>query len=142
MSRPVSDEETLVQRFERLAIPAETFRHRDHLHVAFEMLVERDFLEACTSYASTIRSMAEAAGAAEKFNLTITLAFMSLVSERMRTGAPTESFEGFLGTNPDLLTPGVLDAWYSPERLGTQEARRSFLMPDRVSGGTAPNSVS
>ncbi|MEM6809806.1 MAG: hypothetical protein AAGA41_00260 [Pseudomonadota bacterium] len=116
-------------RFENLEIPAPDFHHEDHVKVAFEMLEAYDFLEASTRYATTIRTMACRVGVPEKFNVTITLAFMSLVAER-KSLCPAADLDTFLAKNNDLLDKHVLRRWYSDERLTSAKARRLFLLPD------------
>lgn len=125
----VNDE--LLGRFERLEISASDFRHHDHVHVAFEMLERYQFIEACSRYSATIRSMAESVGAAEKFNVTITLAFMSLIAERKGRCASRDP-DAFLESNADLLDSRVLQRWYSKERLTSSTARLQLLLPDRI----------
>ena len=74
--------ENLLTQFERLEISAPDFHHIDHINVAYKMLEKYDFVDAPGRYASTIRTMAEQVGVPEKYNATITFAFMSLVAER------------------------------------------------------------
>ena len=105
--------------------PAE-FSHQDHLGVAFELLNKLDFLEAAAIYGRAIRQYAEQLGAKDKFNTTITLAFLSIVAERQ--GAHTK-FDQFIEDNPDLLESGLLSNWYSRETLNTPTARTIFVMP-------------
>ncbi len=126
----------LLERFERQLIAAETFHHEDHLRVAYAMLARYDFVDACARYAATIRAMAARVGAADKYNVTITLAFMSLVAER-RFLAPERDFDAFLAANPDLLDRNVLSAWYSGGRLTSPAARAQFLLPDKAAARMA-----
>ena len=106
-----------------------TFSHADHVGVAYEMLRNHDFLNASVKYAECISTIATKAGAARKFNTTITLAFLSLIAERMQT-TPHDGFDEFISNNQDLVTGNPLDAWYSPERLQSDLARTVFLLPD------------
>ncbi len=41
-----------------------------------------------------------------------------------------EDYEAFISQNQDLLEQGVLEQWYSKERLQLDKARNTFLMPD------------
>jgi hypothetical protein len=43
------------------------------------------------------------------------------------------SWEDFCRDNPDVLTwrPSILDRYYRPETLGSDLARRVFVLPDR-----------
>ncbi len=121
----------LIDRFERLEIPAPEFRHIDHLRVAYEMLDRYDFLEACARYGRTIRAMAESVGAADKFNVTITLAFMSLLAEH-KDGSTAAGFDAFIDDNPQLMDRRLLLRWYSSARLDSAAARTQFLLPERA----------
>jgi hypothetical protein len=106
----------------------DTFDHRDHLGVAWEMLSNHEFIDAVALYTKSIQRLANQSGAADKFNITITLAFMSVVAERMDTNR-YESFGAFIADNADLLDKDFLDRWYSSEHLQTETAKRIFLLP-------------
>ena len=121
--------ESFFERFEQLRIPPGAFGHRDHMEAAYEMLRKYSFLEATSRYARTIQTMARRAGAEKKFHVTITLAFMSLIAERMES-TDHRDFETFSRVNEDLFARDVLDRLYSRERLHSDVARRIFVMPD------------
>ena len=92
----------LQRRFERLEFEPGAFRHNDHVQAAYAMLGRYDFVDACVRYASTLRAMAESAGVPEKYNATITIAFLSLIAER-RSQSDSCDLGSFLASNPDLL---------------------------------------
>ena len=119
----------LARAFEAGALDPAAFLHRDHVAVACDMLLRYDFLEATARYAAGLRSLAATAGVPEKFNATITLAFLSLIAERMRTTEHAD-YDDFIARNRDLLSKDLLGEWYSPERLRSDLARRVFLLPD------------
>lgn len=121
----------LTDSFEQYDINPGAFAHADHVGVAYEMLSRYDFLEASMRYARCISTIATAAGAERKFNVTITLAFLSLIAERMQTTEHAD-YEEFLDTNPDVLEMSVLKQWYSSEQLASDLARTIFLMPQAV----------
>ena len=81
----------------------------------------------CTTNA--LKTIAAKAGHAEAFNLTVTLAFLALIGERMASQEAPD-FEAFAARNPDLLEKGVLRRWYPAQRLSSTLARRTFLLPD------------
>ncbi len=122
--------ENLIQAFEARTLEPSAFHHKDHVIVAYALLSKSCFMDAATVYARSIDTMAIKAGAPEKFNLTITLAFMSMIAERM-AGADYREFEDFISRNPDLLSRDILKTWYSPARMHSDLARAMFLMPDR-----------
>lgn len=129
MNDMTATNENLLAAFEAQTIEPSSFGHRDHVVVAYDLLRRNDFVEAAAKYASCIRGMAEKAGAPEKFNATITLAFMSLIAERMDDGNYAD-FASFEKANADLASKDVLARWYSKDRLTSPRARRQFLLPD------------
>jgi hypothetical protein len=121
----------LLTQFEALEVDPAEFGHREHLQVAFEMLHKYGYLDASSRYANAINTMATNAGAADKFNVTITFAYLSLIAERMHAD-PQLDFEAFLANNPDLMSGSALDRWYSSEELASDFARTHFLLPGKV----------
>lgn len=119
----------LTRSFEARDLDPAAFRHMDHVGVAYEMLRKYDFLEAAARYGVAIGTIASEAGKPDKYNVTITFAFMSLIAERMETN-PSANCADFLAQNRELLSKNVLRSWYSPDRLTSDLARRVFLMPD------------
>ena len=106
----------------------DAFTHEDHVGVAYELLTSMPFLDAAMLYAKSIRALAARLGAADKFNVTITLAFMSIIAERMQ-GRSFDSYDAFIAQNSDLHEKNLLDAWYPPETLASENSRNIFLMP-------------
>ena len=118
-----------VNSFEACDIDASDFGHLDHVGTAYEMLRRYDFLKASVTYADCINTIATNAGAAKKFNTTITLAFLSIIAERMQQSTG-DSFEAFMTENQDLISGNVLKKWYTDDRLQSDMARQMSLMPD------------
>lgn len=119
----------LADDFENYEFDAASFSHEQHVGVAYEMLQRHDFLTAMYRYSDVINTVATRLGAGDKFHVTITLAFMSLIAERAH-GRTYDSAQAFIEENPDLLTRSPLAEYYSKERLATETARRLFLLPD------------
>lgn len=112
--------------------PAE-FRHMDHIGVTYEALARHEFFDAAYRVSSALRALAERAGVPDKFNATMTWAYMSLIAERMRT-TEHQSAEEFIDRNPDIACSAALAPWYSQQRLKSELARSTVLLPD---GGLA-----
>lgn len=121
---------SLLEAFENGTLDARGFSHRDHVAVAFELLKRHAFLEASMRYGTCLQTIATKAGAARKFNTTITPAFLGLIAERMES-SDTDTFESFIKDNPDLLGRASLDGWYTQDRIGSDLARKIFLLPDK-----------
>ena len=128
---------SLTDRFERFEIDPTTFTHRDHVEAAHGMLLRYPFLEATSRYVAVLRELTRRVGAEDEFNLTITVAFMSLIAERLAQGR-AEEFECFAAANPDLLRGDTLRSRYSSQRLHSPRAREAFLLPDLPTGSLEP----
>jgi hypothetical protein len=127
-----------LERFVRGEIDTSAFPHREHVRMAFEMLRRHDFAETVWHFSRTLRAMAAKAGKPQAFNQTVTIAFLSLIAERMeRDGAP--DFAVFVRAHPEMLDKSALSRWYRPDQLSTEIARRTFVLPEPATtpaGGT------
>lgn len=118
----------LLEAFESGEIDPAAFRHRAHVEVAAAMLSRTDFLSAAQRYQRGVERLAERVGAPDKTNVTITLAFLAIIAERLER-APADDL---LDASPDLMDSAILHSWYTPARLALPAARIRFLMPDRA----------
>ena len=125
----MSVEAAELERFVRGESDAGNFPHREHVRMAFEMLRRHDFVETAWLYSRALRLMTARAGKPEAFNQTTTIAFLSLIAERMeRGGAP--NFAAFVRAHPEMLDKRALSRWYRPDQLATEIARRTFVLPE------------
>jgi hypothetical protein len=122
----MSDAE-LIERFERADF--DEFHHADHVHVAFAYVRTMPLLDAIARFTAALRRFATAQGKPQLYHETITWAFLLIIHERLQR-APAE-WDVFVRDNADLLRwkPSVLDAYYSSEVLGSELARRVFVLP-------------
>lgn len=127
------DDRDFVHAFETCTLPPAEFTHRAHVRLAWLYLKEAPLLPTLTRYSDGIKRYAAHLGAASKYHETITWAFLFLIHERMQH-APHPTFESFADANPDLFGP-ILSRYYAPEVLGSEVARRGFVMPGRREGG-------
>ncbi len=75
----ITNYKELTDSFEKLAINPAKFGHIDHVGVAYEMLSRYDFLNAMYKYSCNIHSIASSVGAADKYKVTITIGFLSMI---------------------------------------------------------------
>jgi hypothetical protein len=108
----------------------EGFGHRQHLEVAWRYLARHRAGQATDAIAGAIRQVATAHGQPERFHETITRSWARCVAVH-RERWPASTFPEFLDRNPQLLDPGLLGHFYSPELLGSPEARARWVAPDR-----------
>jgi hypothetical protein len=132
LDEPPADDE--LEDFYAGRIHTPGFVHRDHLRMAFLALSRDPFPVAFARYSEGIRQLAVHAGRPEKFNQTITGAFLSLIAERLAAHPPKQpypDFEAFADANPDLLDSALLERYYTPQRLASPQAKTVYLLPDR-----------
>lgn len=131
------EDEDLLRQFEDGTLPPSAFHHREHVRVAWLYLRQEPPIVALDRFAAGLKRFAAAHGASGLYHETITWAYLLLIRERMeREGAGCSAWEEFAERNPDLLgwRPSILDRYYHPETLGSELARRTFVMPDRIAG--------
>ena len=120
----------LTRALERGEIANEGFHHASHLHVAWVYLAESSSVQqAADKMRQTLRRFAAAAGKPEKYHETITLFWVHLLAGEQAVSR-AERLEDIVHGNPQLLEKNFLLAYYSTERLFSDEARASWLEPD------------
>jgi hypothetical protein len=120
----------LTRALERGEIANQDFHHASHLHVAWVYLDESSSAQqAANKMRDTLRRFAAAAGKPEKYHETITLFWVHLLS-RAHAAKPRERLEEIVHANPQLLEKNFPLAYYSAERLFSDEARTSWVEPD------------
>ena len=105
------------------------FPHREHVRMAFEMLRSHSFAETVLHYSIALRMMAGRAGTPEAYNETVTIAFLSVIAECLDASTASD-FEEFERAHPELFDRQLLARWYTPQRLQSEAARRTFLLPE------------
>lgn len=115
--------------FERGEVELERFDHRRHVELAWLMLRAHGLEASVARYGAALRRCLERAGRPEAFHATVTLAFLSLIAERMARAPAGEAFGPFIAREADLLERGLLTRRYTAERLADPLARRQFLLP-------------
>jgi len=128
----ISDD-ALFEAFVSTALPAEQFRHEQHVRVAWLFVCRHGMPAALGAFSEAIKRFAAAKGAHGLYHETITWAFLLIISER-QVRTPGTIWPAFVGANPDLLAwqPSILERYYSKDLLMSDQARRSFVMPDLV----------
>lgn len=119
----------LLEGFESCTLDA--LPHADHVRLAWLYLRQGSLPEALARVSDGLRRFAASKGAPGRYHETITVGFVLLIQERL--DASVVSWPAFAAANPDLLDTRVLERYWSRELLGSERARRTFMMPDRVS---------
>ena len=120
----------LTRALERGEIANDDFHHVSHLHVAWVYLAESSSVQqAANKMRDTLRRFAATAGKPQEYHETITLFWVHLLS-RARAANGGERLEEIVLSNPQLLEKNFPLAYYSAERLFSDEARTSWVEPD------------
>jgi len=140
MTSECPDYAAMARALVRGDLATEGFSHRAHVAVAYEILSRHEVFEAIALYAKGLRRLTRAAGTPEKFNATVTFAFMSLIATRMAE-TPQGDSEAFLKANPDLLDRAILAPYFRPDCLASDLARRVPLIADRTMAAGARSDI-
>jgi len=121
-------ETELLERFLRAEVDNRHFHHADHVRVGFELLRRERFPGAVAAYSAALRKIAARAGNPGAYHETITVAFLALIAEHA-AGADYADFDAFAAANPELMDKSILRRWYGAERLDSELARSTFVLP-------------
>jgi hypothetical protein len=131
----VRSDRELLETFEACTLPPGELHHADHIRLAFLYLRDYPPPEALARFVASLQRFAASLGKPGLYHETITWAYLLLIRERMARGEAAD-FAEFRRMNEDLFRwkPSVLEEYYTPATLGSELARRVFVMPDRVVG--------
>ena len=125
------DDALFLQAFEACELTSATFRHREHLRLAYIYLTLHPFETALPSMRSRLQTFLAHLGAAPTaYHETMTRAWLLAVDHFMHRSGAQQSSEDFLAASPALLDKDVMYTHYTPERLKSSAAREGFVEPD------------
>jgi hypothetical protein len=123
----MNDHEFL-QAFEAATLTA--FPHRSHVRMAW-LYMRRDGWEAGLQHIREgIQHFAVALGATTKYHETITCFWAHMVYAAVTETPAEDDYEQFVAAHPELLNVRLISEYYSPARLGSDAARRTWVDPD------------
>lgn len=108
---------------------AERFGHREHLRLTWLAVQRCGAAGAVDVISDGIQRTARYAGAPQKYNATVSRAWVELTAYHMGEVAG-ESFDDLVRRNPGLLDKRLLTRFYSSRRLASAEARTRWVEPD------------
>lgn len=136
MSQPqqVADEggrsdEDFLAALEARTLPPAQFDHRGHLRAGFLYLRRHDFPGACVAMKRAVQGFARSLGKAGLYHETLTVAYLSLIAERLADEPADLAFDRFLDRYPELCSRAYFERYYPRGTLDTPEARATFLLP-------------
>jgi hypothetical protein len=130
-SRTMTDSEilTLVDRLERCVLAKGEFHHRDHLTVAVVYLYGAGFDAAAERMRASLKRFAAHHSVIGLYHETITQFWLRQVE--MRLDRRLCLVESVRRIQEQLDKKDLCSEYYSPERIQSQEARESWVQPDR-----------
>jgi len=121
-----------VQAFEACSVPADQFNHRAHLRLAYVYLCAEDVDSAAQRMKSSLVAyLSHLQADPAKFHHTMTQAWVMAVRHFMDKSQGFDDFDAFLAASPVLMDTKVMLTHYSAEALFSDEARASYIEPDK-----------
>ena len=108
---------------------AERFGHREHVKLTWLAVQRCGTAGAVEVIGDGIQRTARYVGAPQKYNATVSRAWVELTAFHMAE-APAESFDELLDRNPGLLDKRLLTRFYSSRVLASAAARSGWVEPD------------
>lgn len=108
------------------------FGHREHVHLAWLAVREYGTSGAIERIGAGIRRVAEYAGRPQKYNVTVTRAWIELVGHHAVTEPEIGDFNAFADRHPALLDKRLLSRFYRSATLASAPARHGWVEPDRA----------
>jgi hypothetical protein len=114
--------------------PRGFFQHTGHVKLGWLYLHKYPIDEALTRISESLQMFATENGAPEMYNQTLTSAYMFLIYERMTLMDDAHAWQEFADANADLLNweDSIVRKYYSEQRLNSELAKKTFLLPDRT----------
>ena len=108
---------------------AERFGHRQHVHLTWLAVRSCGTAAAIDLVSDGIQSVARYAGAPQKYNATVSRAWVELVGHHADHSDDAD-FDAFAEQHPALLDKRLLTRFYRSTTLASDAARNGWVEPD------------
>ena len=124
-------DEEYEELFESYQLKPGMFSHEAHLRLAYIHIQKYGARQAEINMCDQIKGFAESLGVYDKFNKTVTVAAVKVMSHFMQK-ATSRGFQGLMKEFPSLLLDfkGILNKHYSYNVFGDKKAKKTFQEPD------------
>ena len=122
--------------------PDGSFRHRQHVHLAFIAVHRHGTAIASAKISRWIMHISAYERAPQKYHATVTRAWTELVGHHVADDPGLTDFDAFAARYPQLLDKRLLTRHYSPATLASARARTEWVAPDRAAFPWQPPSAS
>jgi hypothetical protein len=124
----MSDDEFLAA-LEACSLSEREFDHAAHVRAAYLYSRSGDLASALAKISRAIKSFADSLGKPDRYNETITVAYLALIRQTLHVSGDSGDWEGFAQANQGLLERDLLLQFYPRTQLESELARRVFLLP-------------
>lgn len=120
-----------IEKFEAGDIDPARFDHESHVYIAWLYVQSNELADAIGKFDKALKRLVSKFGERDKYHATLTWFFMLLVAERTIDNEPWLTFKN---KNQDVITDSknILSRYYTTERLYSESARKSFVLPDKL----------
>jgi hypothetical protein len=126
------DEVTFPDLLDEVTRSGDRFGHRQHLHLAWLAVRRYEPAAAVALVSEGIRQTARYAGVPQKYNETVSRAWVEAVAYHGTQRPDLIDFDDFVVAFPGLLDKRLLATHYRPATVADPAARRAFIAPDLV----------
>jgi hypothetical protein len=117
-----------IAELEACILPESHFDHAAHLRAAYVYLCRYPFPDAAARMCTTLRNYTRALGRAGRYHETMTIGFMAVILDHLRSRGDGGRWTGFRAANPELWRKDLLLDYYPKDVLDSDEARRRFVL--------------
>lgn len=129
-----NEDQQYLEMFESFQINPAEFHHREHLRIAYVLIIKYGVEEAFSRIKSDILGFLDHLGVGNgKYHETLTYAWLLLLHHSMQISECASNFELFIQKNDMLLNPSLVDSHYSKALLTSSGAKKHFVSPDLIS---------
>jgi len=108
------------------------FGHREHVHLTWLLVRRYGVPDAISLMSQGLRRTARYAGVPQKYNETLSRAWVELVGHHTEAERDETDFGAFATRHPVLLDKRLIARFYTPATLASQRARTGWVTPDRA----------
>ncbi len=123
-------DKSFLSAFENSTLDVSAFRHREHLRLAYVLLVLNDVKTAHFKVRVGLRRLLHENAVSSEYHETLTLAWMQAVKHFMFLTESASCFEHFIEQNEILLDKEIMFTHYSRSLIADEKSRREFIPPD------------
>jgi hypothetical protein len=115
-----------------IAGPGGDFGHREHIHLAFWAVQRYGMPAAAGTISIWLRQLTEYQRMPQKYNDTVSRAWMELVAYHVAADPVLTDFDAFASRYPALLDKRLLIRHYRSTTLASTQARQGWVEPDLI----------